>query len=544
VFGDVRPALVVLLMAVGAVLLIACANVASLLLARSEARQKEMAIRVVLGAGRRRIVTQLLTESMLLSVAGGAFGVALAYALTQGLIALDPLTIPRVQDIALDGRVLAFTAAISIVTGVLFGIVPALQSARTDLQPVLKEGGRDSRAGSGWLRRVLVVAEVAASVVLVAAAMLLGRSFARLLDVDAGFNPSHVLTLRTSLPNATYADAASMVKAYVEVGRRLREAPGVQAAGAVTGLPLASTRGDWGIRIEGRPANRHDGLAADWQVVTPGYFEALGTPLRSGRTFTDADRADTLPVIVVNETMARKYWAGENAVGRRMMMGGSGWLRVVGIVADVHHRGLDALPRPEMYRPHTQFRYGGTEAPAVATMTWVLRTADDPRAATSHARAAVHAVDANLGISDVATMERVLADSTSDRRLNMLLFTLLGSLALALATVGIYGVVAYSVTQRTHEIGVRMAIGATPSDVVRMMLGEGGRLAVAGVAAGSVVAFAGARLIRGLLFEVSATDPVTFVAVAIGLLGVALLASYIPARRATRVDPMIALRGE
>jgi predicted permease len=410
---------------------------------------------------------------------------------------------------------------------------------------VLKEGGRDSRVGTGWLRRVLVVGEIAASVVLVAAAMLLARSFARLLDVNAGFNPAHVLTLRTSLPTATYTDSASMVKAYSEVGRRLRESPGVHAAGAVTGLPLASTRGDWGIRIEGRPVDRRDGLAADWQVVTPGYFEALGTPLRGGRTFTDTDRADTLPVIVVNETMAKKYWPDTNAVGRRLTMGNNErWITVVGVVADIHHRGLDLQPRPEMYRPHAQFRYGGANAPAVSTMTWVVRTADDPRAAISYARAAIHAVDAKLGISDVATMDQVLADSTSDRRLNMLLFALLGGLALALATVGVYGVVAYAVSQRTHEIGVRMAIGARPADVVRMMVSEGGRLAIAGVAVGSVAALAGARLIRGLLFEVSATDPLTFAAVAAGLLGVALLASYIPARRATRVDPMIALRGE
>jgi putative ABC transport system permease protein len=243
--------------------------------------------------------------------------------------------------------------------------------------------------------------------------------------------------------------------------------------------------------------------------------------------------------------MAKKYWPGVSPIGRRMMMGGNGvWLTVVGVVADVHHRGLDVLPRPEMYRPHTQFRYGGKDAPAVTALTWVMRTAAEPLAATGYARAAIAAVDPGLGISDVATMEQVMADSTSDRRLNMLLFALLGGLALALATVGIYGVVAYSVTQRSHEIGVRMAIGAKPGDVVRMVLGEGGRLAVAGVATGSVIAIAGARLIRGLLFEVSATDPLTFAGVAAGLLAVALLASYIPARRATRVDPMVALRGE
>ena len=545
VFGEIRPALLLLLLAVGAVLLIACANVANLLMARSDARQKELAIRIVLGAGRGRIVRQLLTEALVLSGIGGAAGIALAYGLTRGLVALDPLKIPRLQDVAIDGRVLAFTAVVAVLTGILFGIVPALQSARTDLQPVLKEGGRDSHVAGGWLRRALVVGEIAASVVLVAAAMLLARSFAHLLDVNAGFNPAHALTLRTSLPNATYANSTAMVLAYTDVERRLREAPGVKAAGAVTGLPLASTRGDWGIRIEGRPVNGKNGLAADWQVVTPGYFDAIGTPLRSGRMFTGADRADTLPVIIVNETMAKKFWPGESAVGRRMTMGGNNnWITVVGVVEDVHHRGLDVLPRPEMYRPHAQFRYGAATDPAVSTMTWVIRTERDPRAAVGEARAAIHAVDPDLGVSEVTTLEQIMADSTSDRRLNMLLFALLGGLALALATIGIYGVVAYSVTQRGHEIGVRMAIGAQRADVIRMVLGEGGRLAVAGIALGSALAIGSGRLIRGLLFDVSATDPITLGAVAAGLLGVALLASYIPARRATRVDPMVALRGE
>jgi len=545
VFGTVRPALRVLLLAVGAVLLIACANVANLLLARSEARQKELAIRSVLGAGRRRIVMQLLAESLLLALAGGAAGTAVAFGLTRALAALDPLKIPRVQDIALDGRVLAFTAAISIVTGIVFGIVPALQSSRADPQPILKEGGRDSRVGSGWLRRGLVVAEVAASVALVAAAMLLARSFAHLLAVDAGFNPAHVLTLRTSLPEVRYPDAASMVRAYADVGRRLREAPGVQSAGGVTGLPLATTRGDWSVVLEGDAPTRRLDRAADWQVVTPGYFDAMGTTVKAGRSFTDGDRADTLPVIVINEAMARRFWPGENPIGRRLTMGNNGrWITVIGVVSDVHHRGLDAVPRPEMYRPHTQFRYGGTDAPAVSTLTWVVRTTGDPRAAISYTRAAVQGVDANLGISDVATMDQVLADSTSDRRLNLMLFALLGGLALALAAVGVYGVVAYSVAQRAHEIGVRMAVGARPGDVVRMVVEEGGRLALIGVVAGLALAAAAARLIRGLLFDVSAADPATFIAAPLVLLGIALVASYIPARRATRVDPMIVLRGE
>jgi putative ABC transport system permease protein len=546
VFGAIQPALLLLLCAVGAVLLIACANVANLLLARSEARQKEIAIRTVLGAGRARLIRQLITEAMVLSATGALAGIALAFGLVRGLMALDPLRIPRVQDIAIDGRVLLFTAAIAVATGILFGVVPALQASRTDLQPALKEGGRDSRVGTGWLRRVLVVSEIAASVVLVAAAMLLARSFTELLDVNSGFNPAHVLTLRTSLPQSRYADGASMARAYRDIGQRLRDLPSVEAAGAVTGLPLATTRGDWGVQIEGRPMQGHQHVAADWQVVTPGYFEAIGTPLVAGRLFADADREDTLPVIVINQTMAANDWPGVNPLGRRLTMGGNTrWLTVVGIVADVRHRGLDAQARAEMYRPHTQFRFGaGANAPAVPALTWVLRTTGDPVAATAYARRAIRQVDPDLGVSDVTTMAQVVADSTSDRRLNMLLFVLLGGLALTLAAVGVYGVVAYSVTQRTHEIGVRMAIGARPADVRRMVLGQGCRLAVTGVTIGLGLALVAARVMRGLLFHVSPSDPATFVSVAAALIGIAALASYIPARRATRVDPMIALRGE
>jgi putative ABC transport system permease protein len=365
----------------------------------------------------------------------------------------------------------------------------------------------------------------------------------RLAAVDAGFDATNVLTFRTSLPPVRYPDSASMVRAYVELGRRLRDAPGVRAAGAVTGLPLATTRGDWGVTLEGDTSPSRISRAADWQVVTPGYFEAMGTPLKAGRTFTAADRADTLPVIVVNESMAKRFWPNQSPLGRRLTMGGNNrWLTVVGVVGDVHHRGLDAAPRTEMYRPHSQFRYGDATAPAVPTLTWVVRTSADPRAAISYARAAVRDVDPNLGLSDVATMEEVVADSTSDRRLSLWLFALLGGLALALAAVGVYGVVSYSVAQRTHEIGVRMAIGATSVDVARMIVADGGKLALVGVAAGSLLAAVAARLIRGLLFDVSAADPATFVAAPLVLLAIAVLASYIPARRASRIAPAETIR--
>jgi len=543
VFGGIRPALVLLLCAVGTVLLIACANVANLQLARSEARQKEIAIRTVLGAGRGRLIRQLVAESMVLAAIGGVAGVGVAFGLIRGLVGLDPLKIPRVQDVGLDGRVLAFTALVSVATGVVFGLAPALHAAGETLQPMLKEGGRDSHSSTGWLRQALVVAEIAASVVLVTAAMLLARSFTELLHVNSGFDASHVLTLRTSLPVARYPTGDSVARAYRDIRLRFRDMSGVEAAGAVTGLPLATTRGDWGIRIEGRAADHRKGLAADWQVVTPGYFEAMGTPLVAGRFFTDADSADTLPVIVVNETMARTFWPGLTPVGRRMTMGGNDrWLTIVGVVADVRHRGLDAQPRAEMYRPHSQFRFGSPTGPGVSTMTWAIRTAAAPAAATSFARAALHHVDPDLGISDVETMEQVVDDATSDRRLSLLLFALLGGLAFALAVVGVYGVVAYSVAQRTHEIGVRMAIGAQPSAVQRMILADGGRLALLGVAIGTAAAFAGARLLRGLLFHVSPTDPATFAVVSVAVVAVAMLAAYVPARRATRVDPMVALR--
>ena len=547
VFGGVSTALVLLLCAVGAVLLVACANVTNLMLARSEARRKELAIRTVLGAGRGRLARQLLTEALVLSTAGGAAGLVVAGGLTRGLAALAPLKLPRIEQVGLDARVLGFAALVSIATAVLFGVVPAVQAARSDPQPALKAGGREAHAGAGRLRRALVVGEIAVSMVLVAAALLVARSFGRLMSVDAGFSAERVLTFRTSLPPVRYATGADMVAAYRNIGRELRALPLVNAAGGVAGLPLASTRGSWGIRIEGRPTHgRHLMDSADWQVVTPGYFDALGIPLRQGRRFTDADTADSLPVIVINEAMARKFWPGLNPIGRRMTMGPNDrWITVIGVVADVRQRELDAPPRTEMYRPHTQFRYGiSPEARAADTMTWVVRTSGDPRAAASDARAAVHRVDPGLGVSDVLPMTEVVADSTSDRRMTVLMFALLGGLALVLAAVGIYGVVAYSVTERTHEIGVRMAIGARAEDVRRMVLAQGLTLGLAGVAIGLALALGAARLIRGLLFQVRADDPVTFALVATALLAVTAAASYLPARRATRVDPMVAMRGE
>ncbi len=545
VFGGVKTGLLLLLGAVGAVLLVACANVTNLLLARSEARRKEIALRTALGAGRLRLVRQVLTESLLLAALGGLAGLAVGAGVMRLLVSLDPLKIPRVADVALDGRVLAFTALVALAAAILSGVAPALQASRSDPQAALKEGGRESAPASGRLRHALVVGEIALSVVLVVAALLLTRSFARLLHVDVGFDSAHVLTFRTSLPEARYPDAVGMVAAFRDIGRELRAIPQVQAAGAIAGLPLASTRGDWGIQIEGRPPQRRMVDAADWQVVTPGYFEALGVALEGGRMLTDADTADSLPVIVVNQAMARKYWPGDDPIGRRLTMGRNNrWLTIVGVVADVRQRGLDAAPRPEMYRPQTQFRHGGPEAPAASAMTWVLRTTGDPSATATYARAAVHRVDASLGLSEVMPMSQVVADSTSDRRIDLLLFGLLGGLALALAAGGVYGVVAYSVSRRTHEIGVRMAVGASAGDVRWMVLSQGLAMGAIGVGIGMLLALGTTRLLRGLLFEVRPDDPATFAVVAAALVAVAALASYLPAVRATRVDPAVALRGE
>jgi len=350
-----------------------------------------------------------------------------------------------------------------------------------------------------------------------------------------------VLTLQTSLPQARYGSQAAMANAFERIERGLDAVPGVRAAGGVTGLPLASTRGDWGLTIEGRPQPAGAaGFAADWQVVTPGYFAAIGTPVRAGRTFTARDTAGAPRVIVVNETMARRFWPGGSVVGRRVRLGGDrDWTTVVGVVEDVRHRGLDKDVRPEMYRPDAQFPY------RLSTLTWVIRAdRGDPGALAGQARAAIAGVDADLGVSDVRTLEDVVSDSTSDRRLNLMLFALFGGLALALATVGVYGVVAYSVSERTREIGLRMAIGAQQRDVLTMVVGEGVRLAAAGLAIGAALALASARLIRSLLFDISPTDPLTLVSVAALLMAIAAAASYLPARRASAVDPMIALRGE
>jgi putative ABC transport system permease protein len=540
---DVRPALLVLLGAVGFVLLIACANVANLLLVRSTARRKEIAIRAALGAGRWRVVRALLTESTLLACLGGALGLLLAIWGTDVLISVGPTGLVRVDEISVDGRVLGFTVAVSLVTGIVFGLLPALHASRIDLSEALKEGGANRVASArDRVRSALVVTEVALSVVLLIGAGLMVRSFARLLDVDPGFRPDHVVTAQLTLPDATYTEPQQVAAFYDRVLDRLRQIPGVQSAGAVTTLPLDGSRISVSYEVEGQPTPPGLQQSAGFDAVSPGYFRTLGIPILTGRDFTDQDRADGRPVIIVNEAMARRCWPGQDPIGKRITSGitmddGDPPVReVVGVVGDVRHNSLSSEARAAYYIPFAQVPMG------MATLA--VRTAAEPAAVTSAMRAAVRDVDSNQPLYNARVMEQVVAESVATPRFYATLLGIFGAVALVLAAVGIYGVMAYSVTQRTHEIGVRIALGAQPLQVLRLVVGHGLALALVGVGIGLAAAFALTRLMSSMLFGVSATDPLTFGGLAALLVGVALLACYVPARRASRVDPMVALRYE
>ncbi|HEV2706868.1 MAG TPA: ABC transporter permease, partial [Pyrinomonadaceae bacterium] len=540
--GDLRPALLVLLGAVAFVLLIACANVANLMLARASSRHKEIAIRTAMGASRWRIVRQLVTESLLLALAGGALGLLIALWGVDLLVASIPADIPRVQEIGLDRRVLAFTALISMLTGFLFGLVPALQVSKPDLNEGLKEGGRGSTEGArrNRVRSALVVVEVALSLVLLIGAGLLMRSFAELREVKAGIDPSGVLTASISLPDAKYKDEAAQAEFFRRVLENVAARPGVRAASAVMPLPLSGSAMMNGLNIEGRPpAAPGERLTTHTRITSPDYFRAMSIPVVKGRVFTDRDGREAPKVVVVNETFARKYFPGEEAIGKRVeitvaedMIG-----EIVGIVGDVKHRSLDAPPDPEAYVSYLQVPSG--------YMLFALKgDGQNAAALTSTLREAVRQVDADQALAEVRTMEQLVSNSVARRRFNMLLLGVFAGVALLLAAIGIFGVMNYTVTQRTHELGIRIALGAQTRDVLRLVVGQGMTLIVIGVAVGLAASFALTRLMRSLLYGVSATDPLTFVGVALVLASIALLACYIPARRATRVDPMIALRYE
>ena len=546
ILGAVRPALWLLFGAVVFLLLIACANVANLLLARAESRHREMAIRPALGAGHWRLVRQLLTEGLVLAALGGAAGIGLAWAGVQALVAYDPAGIPGAASVAIDGRVLAFTAALAGLTTALFSLVPAWRAARLDLTDSLKEGGLQGTVGAARqrLRRLLVVAEMALAVVLLIGAGLMIRSVWALQQIDLGFAPDRVLTARLSLPAAAYGEPEQVNGFYRQLLDRVRALPGVERAGLIRSLPLSDEIGDWGLDVEGfeeTPDNRAKG---DWQIVSDGAIEALGERLVRGRTFTAADTADAGLVAMVNETLAARYFAGRDPVGGRIRMGGNNapWLTVVGLVKDVRHNGMTGVVKEKFYVPHAQFaRAAGFP---YGTMYLVARTAGDPLAVAGPIRAAVTALDPNLPVANIRTMDDVVAASISTPRFTGFLLGLFAAVALTLSAIGIYGVLSYIVSQRAHEIGIRMAIGASVGAVVRMVLKGGLALSLGGIAIGLVVAALVTRLMGSLLHGVAPLDPATFLAVPVVLAAVALLASYVPAWRAARVDPLRALRTE
>jgi putative ABC transport system permease protein len=539
--GPVRPALLVLLGAVGFVLLIACANVANLLLVRASARQRELALRTVLGAGRGRLVRQLFVESLVLAGFGGAAGLALAHFGLRALIAAstDTLSVPRIDEIGVDARVLGFAVLVSILTGLIFGAAPALTASAVDLGESLKEGTRGTGTRGGRLRSGLVVAEIALALMLLVGAGLLIRSFSRLLTVDPGFRPEGVLTMQLNLPNTTYDSHVRIVGFYRELVERIERLPGVVSAGGVSFLPLTGAGAATNFTIVGQPEPQAGQKpVADVRVVTGDYFAAMGIPLLKGRTFTGREAGNAARVVVINETMARRYWPNEDPIGQRVVISWNENLEdeIVGVVGDSRHAGLDTEPRPMTYWPNTRFAYG--------RMALTIRTAVDPGSLTSAVVNTVRELDPAQPVSNIRTMEDVVASSVTLRRLTMMLLGVFALVALTLAAVGIYGVLAHTVSQRTHEIGVRLALGARASDVLWLVVGHAMALAGAGLALGFAGAYALTGVMRALLFDVTPTDPVTFASVAAVLGVVALTASAIPALRAVRTDPVVALRYE
>jgi putative ABC transport system permease protein len=535
-----RPALLVFLCAVALVLAVACANVANLLLARAAAREKEMAIRAAMGASGLRLARQLLVESVLLAGLGGVIGLLLALWGVKLVTTLDPNNFPRINEVSIDGRVLLFTLLISLLTGVLFGLAPVLQLPRHKLYEPLKEGGRTSHsAGRRSLRQVLVITEVALALILLIGAGLLANSFLHLMRVEHGFNPSNVLTINLTLPASKYTQNSQTIAFLQQTMERVAQIPGVRSAGLVSSLPYTGGPAT-DFEIEGRPLEPGETEpTADIRIVDANYFRALVIPLRSGREFTDHDTTAAPRVMIINEEMARQHWPDENPIGRRVTMKDWGEPltgEIVGIVANVKADGVSATIRPMIYWHYPQF--------PLTFNNLVLRTEGDPLSMVSAVKAAVYAVDKEQPLSGIQTMDDLISRSVAPQRFNMLLLGLFAAVALVLAGIGIYGVISYTVAQRFQEIGIRMALGAQKSDVLRLVVGQGMRLVFIGLASGGVAAFGLSRLLEKLLFGVSPTDPLTFVSLALLLTAVAFLACYLPAHRATRVDPITALRQE
>ncbi len=537
VVGDVQPALLVLLAGVGLVLLIACANVANLLLARAVSREHEVAVRMAIGASGGRIARQLLTESVILAVFGGAAGLYVAYLAVDGLVALSPPDLPRLDAVQVDGRVVGAMAALALATGVLFGLVPAFHAVRRRAGSVLGTG-RGARRGRGRLRDGLVVAEVALALTLLIGAGLLVKSFATLTSVDPGFDAEHLLSAETSFP---YDEPATRIAFYDGLFERLEARPDVVSAAGVWLLPITTQDIISSIEVEGRPDVPGERPSASMRAVTEGYFETLRIPLAAGRGFLPADDANGREVVVISETMARQLWPDEDPLGQRIRLGlqfggPEPWREVVGVVGDVKMQGLDDRDRAVIYLPYRQFTFGA--------LSVVLRTADRPAELVAPLRAAVDELDPRVLLYGVDTMERIVSASVGERRFFVLLLGLFAALAATLASVGIYAVTSYAVGSRTRELGIRMAVGARAGDVLRMVLLRAGSVAGIGLGLGVAAALGLTRFIGGLLFQTSPLDPTVFLGVATLLAGVALLAAWVPARRAARVDPMTTLREE
>jgi len=549
--GNYRTQLLVLAGAVGFVLLIACGNIANLLLARANSRQKEIAVRAALGAHRRRIALQLLTEGLLLASLGTVIGVAVADVGIRFLVRMSPAGIPRLSEAGLSLEVLGFTLSLAVLSGLVFGLVPVLRVGKPDLQSTLRQGGKTSGMGSSRdrLRSVLVITEIAVALVLLVAAGLLIRSMLNLQQVRPGFDPTNVLSVRVALPPSAYTEAEPTRLAFERILDQVGQVPGTKLAALVSVTPLAGSTSSNGLIPEGRTPGPESQIDSEFHLISPAYFETMGIPVKRGRGFGTQDRPEGHRVMIVNETLARLAWPGEDPIGKRIACcegtpdGGPLWKEIVGVVGDVRSEGLGVDVGPEFYLPTTQ-------APARSwewiqrSMNVVVRTAAEPADLAGGVRKAVWAVDPSLPVYDVQTLRQVMRESTAATRFNMLLLMMLGATGLVLAAVGVYGVIAYSVSQRTHELGVRLALGAEPGKVSAMVVRQGAVLAAAGLALGVAVSLMATRALSSLLFGVTPSDPLTYAAVAVLLAAVALLASFFPARRAAKVDPIIALRSE
>jgi len=535
--GNTRLPMMILLGAVGCVLLIGCANVANLLLARDAARQKEIAVRLALGASRWRLMRQLLTESVLLALLGGGAGLLLAFTSLDALLAISPVDLPRLATVKIDRAVIVFTFALSTLTGVVFGVIPALQASKLDLNQALKESSRSATESRRRhrLRGVLVVAEVALSLVLLIGAGLFIKSFWRLTRVDAGLNTRNVLTAGLSLPPYKYPDTNRQRAFYQQALERIRQVPGVEHTAVTYFLPFSNFAIDW-FTIEGQPEVAEENRPqARFGFISEDYFRTMGIAMMKGRDFNERDTPDAPPVVIINPAAARQFWPNEDPIGKRIK-----WQRkfreIIGVSGEVKQAGLDKPSEPEIFVPYQQ-------APFLY-LQLVVRTTDDPMKRVAAIKDEVQALDQDLPLTGIKTMDQYLSDSIANPRFQSRVLTLFAAIALLLAAVGLYGVMSYAVAQRTHEIGVRVALGARSSDVLKLVVGKGLRLTLIGIAIGLVAAVALTRLLASLLFGVSTTDPATFIIIALPLISVALLACYLPARRATKVDPMVALRYE